>query len=87
MRSGGSVAADGPQAALPDREGTAAGATGPAQWAAAPGSGAAGKLGGPPADHSPRFLPSVRLTLETGTAVLVSAALSRLGASETERPG
>ncbi|WP_234539907.1 amidohydrolase [Streptomyces shenzhenensis] len=63
------------------------GATGPAQWAAAPGTGAAAKLGGLPANHSPRFLPSVRLTLETGTAALVSAALARLGRSEGAQPG
>lgn len=54
------------------------GATGPARWAAAPGTGAAAKLAALPANHSPRFLPSPRLTLETGTAALISAALSRL---------
>ncbi|MFR0355077.1 amidohydrolase [Streptomyces sediminimaris] len=54
------------------------GATGPARWAAAPGTGAAAKLAALPANHSPRFLPSPRLTLETGTAALVSAALARL---------
>ncbi|MDT0466631.1 amidohydrolase [Streptomyces gibsoniae] len=55
------------------------GATSPAQWRAAPGTGADEKLAALPANHSPRFLPSVRLTLETGTAALVTAALARLG--------
>ncbi|MGW9030735.1 hypothetical protein ACWGQ5_43075 [Streptomyces sp. NPDC055722] len=58
------------------------GATGPAQWAAAAGSGAAEKLGALPANHPPCFLPSVRLTLETGTAALVTAALARLGTAD-----
>ncbi|MHB9848154.1 amidohydrolase [Streptomyces krungchingensis] len=58
------------------------GATGPAQWAAAPGGGAAEKLRVLPANHSSRYLPSVRLTLETGTAALVTAALARLGTPE-----
>jgi hippurate hydrolase len=58
------------------------GATDPAQWAAAAGSGAAEKLGALPANHSPCFLPSVRLTLETGTAALVTAALARLGTAD-----
>ncbi|MFR9796941.1 amidohydrolase [Streptomyces sp. MS06] len=55
------------------------GATGPAQWADAPGD-AAEKLRSLPANHSPRYLPSPRLTLRTGTAALASAALARLGA-------
>ena len=55
------------------------GSAGRAQWAAAPGTGAAEKLGHLPANHSARFLPSARLTLETGTTALVSAALARLG--------
>ncbi|MFD7876068.1 amidohydrolase [Streptomyces sp. NPDC059766] len=55
------------------------GSTGPAQWSAAPGTGAAQKIRALPANHSPRYLPSVRLTLETGTAALVTAALARLG--------
>jgi amidohydrolase len=54
------------------------GATGPAQWSAAPGTDAAAKLRSLPANHSPRYLPSVRLTLHTGTAALVTAALARL---------
>ncbi|MFF2654564.1 amidohydrolase [Streptomyces sp. NPDC058045] len=54
------------------------GSTGPAQWAAAPGSGAGEKFGRLPANHSPRFLPSVRLTLSTGTAAMTAAALARL---------
>ncbi|MEU9383540.1 hypothetical protein AB0D38_22265, partial [Streptomyces sp. NPDC048279] len=37
------------------------------------------KLRALPANHSPRYLPSVRLTLETGTAALVTGALARLG--------
>ncbi|MGW1158648.1 amidohydrolase [Streptomyces sp. NPDC002519] len=56
------------------------GAVGPAQWAAAPGTSAAEKLRALPANHAPRYLPSVRLTLETGTAALTTAALARLGA-------
>ncbi|MFG2949211.1 amidohydrolase [Streptomyces adustus] len=55
------------------------GSTGPTQWSAAPGTHAAEKLRSLPANHSPRYLPSVRLTLETGTAALVTAALARLG--------
>ncbi|MFD8420810.1 amidohydrolase [Streptomyces sp. NPDC059466] len=54
------------------------GAVGPAQWAAAPGTGAAEKLRSLPGNHSPRYLPSVRLTLETGTTALATAALARL---------
>ncbi|MFJ9346458.1 amidohydrolase [Streptomyces sp. NPDC101237] len=62
------------------------GSTGPAQWSAAPGSGAAEKLRSLPANHSPRYLPSVRLTLETGTIALVTAALARLGRSPGREP-
>lgn len=62
------------------------GAVGPAQWAAAPGTAAAEKFRGLPGNHSPRYLPSVRLTLETGTAALVTAALARL-AGPADRPG
>ncbi|MFI9649376.1 amidohydrolase [Streptomyces sp. NPDC052040] len=58
------------------------GAVGPVQWAAAPGADAAEKLRSLPSNHSPRYLPSVRLTLETGTAALVSAALARFGPRE-----
>ncbi|MET7288111.1 amidohydrolase [Streptomyces sp. NPDC005573] len=57
------------------------GTVGPAQWAAAQGADAAGKFRALPGNHSPRYLPSVRLTLETGTAALVTAALSQLGPS------
>ncbi|MER6466685.1 amidohydrolase [Streptomyces sp. NPDC001288] len=55
------------------------GSTGPAQWSAAPGTNAAEKLRTLPANHSPRYLPSVRLTLQSGTRALVTAALARLG--------
>ncbi|MFE3634277.1 amidohydrolase [Streptomyces sp. NPDC059168] len=55
------------------------GTVGPAQWAAATGTGAAEKFRSLPGNHSPRYLPSVRLTLQTGTAALVTAALARLG--------
>jgi hippurate hydrolase len=58
------------------------GSVGPTAWAAAPGTGAAEKLGALPGNHSPRFLPSVRLTLRTGTAALVTAALAQLGGPE-----
>ncbi len=58
------------------------GATGPAQWAAAPGPDAAAKLRALPANHSPRYLPSVRLTLQTGITAMVTGALARLGAGE-----
>lgn len=54
------------------------GTVGPAQWAAAPGTGAAEKLRALPGNHSPHYLPSVRLTLETGTTALVTAGLARL---------
>jgi hippurate hydrolase len=54
------------------------GAVGPAQWAAAPGTAADEKFRGLPGNHSPRYLPSVRLTLETGTTALVTAALALL---------
>ncbi|WP_328321419.1 amidohydrolase [Streptomyces sp. NBC_00388] len=56
------------------------GTVGPAQWAAAPGARAAEKLRGLPGNHSSRYLPSVRLTLETGTAAFATAALSQLTA-------
>ncbi|WP_393100063.1 hypothetical protein [Streptomyces sp. LN325] len=61
------------------------GAVGPAQWAAAPGTGAAEKFRSLPGNHSPRYLPSVRLTLETGTTALATAALARL-ADRADRP-
>ncbi|MGW4194911.1 amidohydrolase [Streptomyces sp. NPDC005004] len=57
------------------------GTVGPAQWAAAPGDTPTEKFRTLPGNHSPRYLPSVRLTLETGTAALVTAALTRLGAN------
>jgi hippurate hydrolase len=62
------------------------GSVGPAQWAAAAGKGAAEKLSALPANHSPRYLPSVRLTLETGTTALVTAALARLGSPPARPP-
>ncbi|WKE68595.1 amidohydrolase [Streptomyces sp. WP-1] len=58
------------------------GATGPAQWAAAPGPDPAARLRALPANHSPRYLPSVRLTLQTGITAMVTGALARLGAGE-----
>ncbi|MFG2475758.1 amidohydrolase [Streptomyces fagopyri] len=58
------------------------GTVGPAQWAAAPGTGAAEKLRALPGNHSPHYLPSVRLTLETGTTALVTAGLARLADPE-----
>jgi hippurate hydrolase len=63
------------------------GAVGPAQWAAAPGTVAADKFRGLPGNHSPRYLPSVRLTLETGTTALVTAALAWLGPGNDRHPG
>ncbi|TFV33725.1 hypothetical protein E4K10_39680 [Streptomyces sp. T1317-0309] len=79
MRSGGSVAADAPSAA-------ASALRQVRHWAECVFPGLDG-LSAPPANHSPRFLPSVRLTLETGTAALVSAALARLGTAEAAQPG
>ncbi|QHC32380.1 amidohydrolase [Streptomyces sp. HF10] len=58
------------------------GSTGPAQWAAAPGPDPAARLRALPANHSPRYLPSVRLTLQTGITAMVTGALARLGAGE-----
>ncbi|MFG2603333.1 amidohydrolase [Streptomyces sp. NPDC048514] len=58
------------------------GSVGPAQWAAATGAGAGEKFRNLPGNHSSRYLPSVRLTLETGTAALVTAALTRLGPAD-----
>ncbi|MEV5986995.1 amidohydrolase [Streptomyces sp. NPDC052051] len=57
------------------------GTAGPAQWTAAPGTTAAEKLRSLPSNHSPRYLPSVRLTLSTGTTAMATAALARLGAT------
>lgn len=54
------------------------GTVGPAQWAAAPGTKAAEKLRTLPGNHSPHYLPSARLTLETGTTALVTASLAQL---------
>ncbi|MBV2354000.1 amidohydrolase [Streptomyces sp. J2-1] len=54
------------------------GATGPAQWSAAPGADPAAKLATLPTNHSPRFLPDPRLTLGTGTAAMAAAALACL---------
>ncbi|MCZ4602358.1 amidohydrolase [Streptomyces sp. Lzd4kr] len=58
------------------------GSVGPAQWAAAAGAEAADRFRALPGNHSPHYLPSPRLTLETGTIALVSAALAQLS-----RPG
>ncbi|MBN0043041.1 hypothetical protein JS756_02705 [Streptomyces actuosus] len=55
------------------------GTGGPAQWAAAPGTGVPEKFRSLPGSRSPRYPPSVPLTLETGTAALVTAALVWLG--------
>ncbi|MFH8337191.1 amidohydrolase [Streptomyces sp. AM6-12] len=55
------------------------GATGPTQWSTAPGPDPTTKLRHLPPNHSPRYLPSVRLTLQTGITALVTAALARLG--------
>jgi hippurate hydrolase len=57
------------------------GAIGPTQWAATPGTGAGEKIRSLPANHSPRYLPSVRLTLQTGITALVTAVLSRLSST------
>ncbi|MDH6108744.1 amidohydrolase [Kitasatospora sp. MAP12-15] len=54
------------------------GMVGPEQWAATPGSTAAEKLAALPANHSPKFRPHARLTLQTGIAALVGAATSQL---------
>ncbi|MCX4745744.1 amidohydrolase [Kitasatospora sp. NBC_01287] len=54
------------------------GMVGPAQWAAAPGAGAAEKLAALPANHSPEFRPHLPLTLRTGIAALTSAARTAL---------
>ncbi|MFG2881188.1 amidohydrolase [Streptomyces sp. NPDC048297] len=62
------------------------GTVGPAQWAATPGAGPAEKFRSLPGNHSPRYLPSVRLTLETGTAALVTAALARLADQKSSAP-
>jgi amidohydrolase len=56
------------------------GSVGPAQWAAA-GADAAERLAALPGNHSPRFRPHVRLTLETGITALATAARARLGAA------
>ncbi|MGW5046655.1 amidohydrolase [Streptomyces griseoluteus] len=62
------------------------GSVGPTQWAAAPGTGPAEKFRGLPHNHSPRYLPSVRLTLDTGTAALVTAALAQLDPAAVAGP-
>ena len=53
------------------------GTVGPAQWAAA-GEDAAQRLAALPGNHSPRFRPQVRLTLETGVRALTAAARAHL---------
>ncbi|RKE17535.1 amidohydrolase [Streptomyces sp. TLI_171] len=57
------------------------GTVGPEQWAAAPGTGAAGKLAALPANHSPEFRPNVGTTLRTGIAALTAAATGCLARS------
>jgi hippurate hydrolase len=59
------------------------GSIGPRQWAAAPGDTAAEKLAALPANHSPAYAPDLALTLPTGIAALVAAALAHLGPSAT----
>ncbi|GHE97466.1 hypothetical protein [Streptomyces griseoluteus] len=51
-----------------------------------PGTGPAEKFRGLPHNHSPRYLPSVRLTLDTGTAALVTAALAQLDPAAVAAP-
>ncbi|PNE34843.1 hypothetical protein AF335_09140 [Streptomyces eurocidicus] len=55
------------------------GATGPAQWRAAPGTTAREKLAALPPNHSPRFAPDPVPTLRTAVAALTAAALRSLG--------
>lgn len=57
------------------------GMVGPGRWAAAPGTSAADKLAALPANHSPAFAPSPRLTVETGITALAAAALGQLAAA------
>ncbi|MFC4031051.1 amidohydrolase [Streptomyces polygonati] len=57
------------------------GAIGPEQWAAA-GATAAERLAAVPGNHSSRFRPHVRLTLETGIRALAVAARACLAAPE-----
>jgi hippurate hydrolase len=54
------------------------GMVGPAQWSAAPGATAAEKLAALPPNHSPEFRPYMGLTLRTGIAALVTAAMTQL---------
>ncbi|ASW54719.1 amidohydrolase [Plantactinospora sp. KBS50] len=54
------------------------GVVGPRQWRAAPGTGAAEKLGHLPTNHSPAFAPDVALALPAGVEALVAAARTRL---------
>jgi amidohydrolase len=55
------------------------------RWRSAPGGTPQGKLRSLPANHSPEFAPDPSPTLRTGTAALVAAALSQLGAPELVR--
>ncbi|MFD9126231.1 amidohydrolase [Kitasatospora sp. NPDC059571] len=54
------------------------GATGPRQWAEAPGRTAAEKLAALPPNHSPRFRADLRLAVPTGITALATAALGCL---------
>jgi hippurate hydrolase len=56
------------------------GGTGPRQWAAAggPGTDPAARLAALPPNHSPRFAPHPRLTLETGITALTTAVRAAL---------
>lgn len=58
------------------------GATGPRTWARTPGPTPATRLAALPPNHSPRFAPHPRLTLETGIAALTSAAQAAFEAPE-----
>ncbi|WP_328912714.1 MULTISPECIES: amidohydrolase [unclassified Streptomyces] len=53
------------------------GMVGPEEWAAA-GKNTAERLAALPGNHSPRFRPHVRLTLETGVTALTAAARAHL---------
>ncbi len=57
------------------------GATGPDQWAAAPGTSAAQKLAALPQNHAPEYRLHARLTLQTGVSAMVAAALAEFAAA------
>jgi len=62
------------------------GAVGPREWAAAGAGDDADRFALLPGNHSPRFAPHVRLTLETGVTALAAAARAHL-AEAGERGG